>query len=474
MFMTRRRPTRGLCAAVSMSLLAACGSALTDEEIVARAGEQVTTEATTGVGAAATPSGATATSLAAGAAPEATETAPGADAEPEASAGGPAARPTGAGSPGPAGGAAACTDTATGPVIVGNVGDYTGPTGASVADQPNGVRIWAADINSRGGLCGRQVQILSGNAGGDPARNASLVREQVERQGAVGFVSNSVLTSGSGGYPYIIQNGIPSIGDSISHESARSAPTIMANAGYFADTGLAFLRAASRIGQTNVFGLLYCVENKYCSDIRDGYSSNAAAAGADWRWEASASLLQVDYTAECQGAQRAGVELLIIMMDAASVSRIARSCNRQGFNPVYVLIGNAIRATTTQEPGLENAIVLGTTFPFAGASTPAIDAYQQARRTYFDDRPSNGALATGWASAKLFELIATRAVQASGTITTETLAAAMQTIQNETVGGLTVPLTWSAQGSTGLPCVFAVRADGNGGYTAPLGADPVC
>jgi hypothetical protein len=50
----------------------------------------------------------------------------------------------------------------------------------------------------------------------------------------------------------------------------------------------------------------------------------------------------------------------------------------------------------------------------------------------------------------------------------------IELIANETVGGLTGPLTLTPQGTNGRPCVFAVRADGKGGYHAPLGPDPVC
>ena len=463
---------RTLCAAVALSLLVACGSALSEQELLARSGQQVA------CGGGAAQGGASPTTLTGGASANPSGGGSVGDVGPSA-----AATADGAGSGiadagtadgGASSAAVSCKDSSTAPIVLGNYGDYSGPAGASTADIPTGVKIWAASVNARGGLCGRPVQILSADAAGDPARAASIVREQVEQDKAIAFVSDSALTSGTGGNPYLIQNRIPAIGDSLADEASRTAATIMATSASIQETGLGSLHAAMQIAGSNAFGMMYCTESSQCSDIKTGFKGKAAEAGANWVWDASVSLLQVDYTAECQNAQKAGVQVLVLMMDAASILRIVRSCNRQGFHPAYALIGNAIGANTTQEPGFESAIILSLTFPFAGASSPAIDEYEQARQRYAPDRPSNGGMGSGWAAAKLFELIATRAAQMSGTISSESIAAAMQTVQNETVGGLTVPLTWGAHGSTGLPCIFAVQGDGHGGYITPAGVAPIC
>lgn len=460
---------------LALSLLSACGSSLSDEEILAQSGEAVSVEqaGATGPGSGATSGGGTATTVAGSAAVSAAgsgtagtvEGATGSAGSNEVASGG------GAGST-PS--ATTCQDSATGPVVLGNFGDYSGPAGASTVDIPNGVRIWAATLNAQGGLCGRHIQFISADAGGDPARGAAIARQQVEQDGAIAFVSNSGLTSGIGAYPYLLSNQIPVIGDPLADDSAKNSATIMAAYPTIQASGLAAMRAAFQISGLSQFGMMYCAESSICSEIGESFRSNAAAAGATWVWDANPSLVQIDYTAECRGAQQAGVQVLPLMMDAASLLRIARSCNRQGYHPVYVLIGNAITATTITEPGFEEAVILSLSFPFAGASSPAIDEYHQARQTYFQDRPSNGGLATGWATAKLFEVVAIRAVQASGTMTTASIAAAMQTLQDERAGGLVTGATWGPQGSRSRPCVFPLRGDGAGGYTAPLGSDPLC
>lgn len=480
--MGEKRRRTVAAAALVLSMVSACGSSLSDEEILAVSGQPVDAgqAGATGPGSSSV-SGATTATTVAGSSAVGSSSGPTADTSGGSGAAGPveganvSAGPNEAASGGgEASGSTACQDSNTGPVVLGNFGDYSGPAGASTVDIPNGVRIWAATLNARGGLCGRQIQFISADAGGDPARGAAIARQQVEQDGAVAFVSNSGLTSGIGAYPYLISNQIPVIGDPLADDSAKNSATIMAAYPTIQASGLAAMRAAFQISGLSRFGMMYCNESSICAEIGESFRTNAPAAGATWVWDANPSLVQVDFTAECRGAQQAGVEVMPLMMDAASLLRIVRSCNRQGFRPVYVLIGNAITATTITEPGFEEAIILSLSFPFAGASSPAIDEYQQARQTYFQDRPSNGGLATGWATAKLFEVVAIRAVQASGTMTSESIAAAMQTLQDERAGGLVTGATWGPQGSRSRPCVFPLRGDGAGGYIAPLGSDPVC
>jgi branched-chain amino acid transport system substrate-binding protein len=82
--------------------------------------------------------------------------------------------------------------------------------------------------------------------------------------------------------------------------------------------------------------------------------------------------------------------------------------------------------------------------------------------------------AYGWAAAKEFELAATRAAQAAQSITPKTLLDALHTFKNETLGGLTVPLTFPAGGNAqNAKCFFAVQKQGNA-WVSLNNSNPTC
>ncbi|HEV7861464.1 MAG TPA: hypothetical protein VGR20_02150, partial [Acidimicrobiia bacterium] len=186
-----RRSQLGAVALALALVTAGCGSNLTEAQVLARSG--VTTPAPSdstalpGVsGAVPSPGGLTSaessTATAATSAPGArvfnagTSLAPSAvrpagtpnQATSAAKPGAPAVTPSpaapGGGHPSPpappgkpAGGTAngACTTTESGPIVVGNVGNYSGAGGSSQAGFPIAVQMWAASVNRRGGICGR-------------------------------------------------------------------------------------------------------------------------------------------------------------------------------------------------------------------------------------------------------------------------------------------------------------------------------
>lgn len=373
--------------------------------------------------------------------------------------------------------AATCTTTDTGPVVVGNVGSYSGLAGGNTPGMATGVRVWAAQLNSQGGLCGREVQVLVQDDGGDPARYGALIRDMVEGQGIVSFVGNAGLVSLAGGLDYHVSSGVPVIGNDCAHADWYGP------VGHFApacarpvDVITGTLVQGIALGGSSAFGYVFCTEAQVCRDVDISLrETSMAAAGADLRYSAEVSAAQVDYTAECQSARDAGVEVLWVVADAASISRMTRSCVRQGYTPQQLGVSLTVGPETVTEEGLEDLVVATGIFPFQGASTPAIDAFTQGMATFAPGERTSPAHALGYTNGKLFEAVAVRAAEASGTITPESLTAALHTLQGETLGGLSVPLTFTANGPDPARCYFVIQGDGTGnGFAAPLGPDPVC
>lgn len=478
----RRSPAAGFAVAVTM-LATGCGSQLTEAQVLSRSGvHTVTTDSggqqpstgtgqSLGSGSSGGPSSGLASHPGAGTTGGATSTT-GTTTGTSSSTGGAATSGSATGGASSAG----CTSKGSGPIKIASVGNYSGPGGASQGRFPQAVQVWAAAQNAKGGLCGHPVQVLVADDGGDPSSYAAKIKDMVENQHVISFVSNGAVLSATGGEAYHKKSGVPVIGNDCTARLYFShpiyAPTCTPNTPQVSDV----IRSGVTLSGKKKLGLLYCREADGCAIVNEVVSKGGdRKGGATLVNKASISIAQIDFTAECQNARAAGVDLMWVVADAATLSRVAQSCTRQGFRPQYVVAGLSVSGDTTKVDGLKNLIVSSTVFPFAGATSPAITEYDKARKQYAPDVTPDPGYAIGWAGAKLFELVATRAVKATGNITPAALRGALLTIKDETLGGLTPPLTYTSSGASGVKdCYFPMQGDGNGGLKAPFGASAQC
>jgi len=67
------------------------------------------------------------------------------------------------------------------------------------------------------------------------------------------------------------------------------------------------------------------------------WAREAKGAGFDLVYQATSSIAQPDFTAECLSARNAGAQVLLPALDTNSVVRMVSSCARQGYAPSYAL-----------------------------------------------------------------------------------------------------------------------------------------
>ncbi|HEV7864729.1 MAG TPA: ABC transporter substrate-binding protein, partial [Acidimicrobiia bacterium] len=320
------------------------------------------------------------------------------------------------------------------------------------------------------------VQVIVSDDGSDPARYGAQVRDLVENRKVVAFVGNGAVLSIQGGIDYHKSSGVPVIGNDCTSDIWYDSPILVPTCAEPKVQGRGTIRNGVDLAGTTKFGYLYCREAKACRDVHNGIQAGGAQdAGAQVLYAKDVSITQVDFTAECQGAQAAGVELFWVAADPATVSRVARSCARQGFHPKWLAGSVSFGPDSIAEKGLEDVIVMNPVFPFAGASTPAIDEYEQARQTYAPQAHPGPALSIGWTSGKLFERLALQAARDRGTITPASLVSVFPAIEGETLGGLMPGFRMTPQGARHQPCYFVLRGDGTGrGFVTPRGASAIC
>jgi branched-chain amino acid transport system substrate-binding protein len=356
--------------------------------------------------------------------------------------------------------------------VLGNVGTYSGPVGSSAAPAQTALLMWAKWVNGRGGVNGHPVKVITADDQNDPTRNLSLVKDMVENQRVVAFVSNMVTLTYNGSLQYLEQKKIPVLGGDVTDHVWNTSPVLFPqNAGiHKAIAGMA--RLAKQAGGTK-FGVLYCAEAKICET---GYQQlfpggEVKRAGMEPVYAAKVSITQPDYTAECLQAKGKGVDVLAVGADAATLGRIASSCARQGFRPRYTAVSITVAASLVENPALEGFTASVPSFPWTVTGSPGVDEYHQAVAQLAPKLAPGVAASQAWTAGKMVEAAVGKI---TGPVTTVAVFDALWSIKGETLGGLTSPLTFvKGQPAPEGNCIFPMRIEG-GKWVAPSGLEQTC
>lgn len=328
------------------------------------------------------------------------------------------------------------------PVTIASIGNYSGPVGSVLGAIPQAVQVWARVINAKGGVNGHVVRLLVYDDGGDPARHKAQAQEAIEKEHAIAFVAEAAPLSGNGSMAYVESKQIPVIG------TETGSPWVYQSAMYFpqAPSGDALVLSvlfglAQRLvplGKTKL-GTVSCAEAQSCRDFGRIFAENAAEVGFQPVYRGQSSLTQPDFTAECIQARNAGVEVFHVAMDTNSVGRVAASCARQGYRPIYNVPASPLADRFKDDPNFDGMIGIMHHFPYFQRGTPATDEYQAAMATYGQSITPGVAAATGWVAAKLFERAAANLPESPSSAD---VLRGLWSIKDDTLGGLTKPLTF--------------------------------
>jgi branched-chain amino acid transport system substrate-binding protein len=375
---------------------------------------------------------------------------------------------------------AKCTTQATGsPIVVGFIGDLSGFGASTSVPSQELWTAWSRMINASGGINCHPVQVLVGDDGGSTSADASIAQQFVQSQHAIALswasTDPSAISSFAQSHKVPVV-GTESGGDAWETNQYMFPETNLENAGNWGA-----VQAAKADGATKL-GILYCVESPaVCSSTAQQYTADANAQGVKVVYSGQISLTQPDYTANCLQARDAGVQVLYILGDTNTEIRVAQSCARQSYDPIYEV--PEAEDSFGSIPQLNNAITVTSTFPwFVHSGSPGLDEYGQVLAKYAPDLLSNGqgTQTWGWTSAKVFQaaaLAATAGLAPSTQVTSQDILNGLWSLKNDTLGGLdpgTLARTFTKGQVAPDPfCVFWSKLV-NGHWTAAQGMVPLC
>jgi branched-chain amino acid transport system substrate-binding protein len=319
------------------------------------------------------------------------------------------------------------------------------------------------------------VKYIVEDDGGDPARGRSEVQDLVESKKVIAFVYNSAPLAGQGTVDYLTQKQVPVIGSEGTSEWFYSSPVFFPQMTSGSLVGAS--TTASAASQTipkglTKLGLITCSDGiQICEESKKVVPEWAPKVGYTYVYTGSASLAQPDYTAECLAARNAGAQVLTFAMDANSIERFAKSCTNIGYRPTFAVSQHVASDALAQEPMLQGVAGTAMVAPWFDKANPAVAEFQAAMAAYATGVSLTGSPSFGWASAKLFE----KAAQHLGDQPTAAqVLDGLWSIRNDTLGGLTMPLTFSRNQIAPRPlCYYRYTVNG-GSYVLVDGGDVHC
>jgi branched-chain amino acid transport system substrate-binding protein len=334
-----------------------------------------------------------------------------------------------------------------------------------------GAQLWVNYINRQGGLNGHHIQFIVYDDGTDPARHRAQVQEAIEQRKAIALLST---IEGFGGNEstaaYINSKGVPVIGSEGSADYFYDFPMFFPQqshgGGFF--YGVVPALASQAVAQNKKrLGTVVCVEAQRCADGANVWAKYAAENGLELVYQARISLAQPEFSAVCLAARNANVQSMIFMADQNTLGRLSSSCARQGYFPLFGIPSAVSDASQADNPNLAGMAANTSLFPYFQSNTPATQEFQEAIRIVGGKGfPIGNGAPMGWVAGKLLEKAG---AQLSEPPTAQSLLKGLWSIKNDTLGGLTLPLTFAEnQLPVRKACWFTtVIVDGK--WTSPNG-----
>ena len=368
---------------------------------------------------------------------------------------------------------ASCSGTKA-PVIIGTVGEQSGPIGSAVVNGVKAVQAWVAATNAKGGVNCHPIRYIVEDDGGDPSRQQALVQQVVEQDHVIGFVYMDAVITGQSTVNYLTQKGIPVIGDESGspwfYQSPMYFPQIP-SADVMLEGGFAGLADQTRGQGKTKLAVVTCVEVPSCADLYNLGPAWASKFGMNVVYRAQVSVAQPDYTSTCQSAQAAGAQLALVTLDLNSMERWVRSCNSVNYHPQYSTESNDAYPALASVPGYEGMVVGLPAIPWVVTSNPGVAEFQATIRQYAPGLQPDHAGLIGWISAQLF---AVAAANLSDPPTSQSILSGLWSIKNNDLGGLTVPWTFTqGQNAPRTLCYWLAQVK-NGQWISPNNGQRAC
>lgn len=371
--------------------------------------------------------------------------------------------------------AATTNEALTGdPIKVGMIGSFTGPLAASTATMRDGIEVWEKYVNANNGVNGHPVDVVIEDDKADPSLALQKAKKLVEEDGVVAIVGHGSLEDGAWA-KYTADKGIPVIGGLTVSNSILTNPNFFPS-GPSSPVMVVGEFAYMAENDFKNFGVLYCAEDPLCASLEGLSQLSAGLTGGKTTVNAAqVSATAPNYQSQCLAMKDKNVDALMIASASTVVTRVAEQCGKLGYDPTPINQATVFAPDWLTNPALDGAVLISPTANFFDESIPGVNTFSDAVDDYAPTLRENPQFAyntvTVFAGGQLFAAAA-EAGDIDSTSTPEDVMAAMYQLKEETLDGLTVPLTFTEGQPTMVPCWFTNQV--KDGKIATVGDGPTC
>lgn len=363
----------------------------------------------------------------------------------------------------------------TGTLKLGNIGPYSATSAGSTASPARDIlKVWQAEVNAKGGICGRKVEVLSRDDKGNSSQAAADMKDLVENQHVVAFVGNITALTGAAQRQYLESKKVPALGGSDQTANWFTSAVFFPQGASAPEINYAHLKLVQGRPNGTKIAFLYCAEFAACSDGYNAFVNNKIPekAGSTIVYAKKVSLTAISFASECQEAKKAGAGALYAGGDATFVNRVANSCGQQGITFDYLVNGSSVGANQESNQYLNNHEFVATTGQsWPSTNTPGAKLYSESIARYAPNVPKTGNSMDTWIAALMAEHI----LQLVGDkdVTPASVIAAAYKVKNYDNLGLSGPISYAPGAQHSNQCVGAAQLV-NGAFVAVAGGKLSC
>ncbi|MFC4950041.1 ABC transporter substrate-binding protein [Pseudonocardia sp. GCM10023141] len=351
------------------------------------------------------------------------------------------------------GGCSSSAPGASGEIVIGAIGSYTGRTAATIGPAPDGIQAWAQAVNDAGGINGKKVKLLVEDDAGNATSALAKVKQLVERDHVIAIVSdNSVSTPAWA--QYVEQKQIPVLGGfALTPPFSESAMFFPTGASYITQT-YAEIEVAKSFGPK--VASYVCAESPNCAALSALQNKVVTDAGVDLVINQTASSTAPSYVPQCQAAKDAGANAMIIKVP---VRAVAEQCRKLGMQLGFVSGGGNVTAdvlTSDAAQGLKN---VDDSYPlFIDAIAEKTDSGRAFQAFVAKYAPTvRGKVSPFFSAAYIHGKLFEAAVEASHSdeVTSASILEGRYALPPDfTLDGLTAPLNYQTGQPTVVNCAY--------------------
>jgi branched-chain amino acid transport system substrate-binding protein len=359
------------------------------------------------------------------------------------------------------------------PIRIGYICACSGSQSASLGHTKQVAEAWEKSVNASGGLNGVPVKVFYKDDGLDPAKSLQLVKELVEEDKVVAIVGNATVVDTSWA-DYVKEKGIPVVGGMTINGPVASNPDFFGTGPSLAMTIFFATKLATEEGAKKI-GVGVCAESPLCAKLEQLVSPMASAYGAQTQGvkiDASAP----NYTAQCLAWKKDKVDTLMILTDANVARRVYEDCAKQSYEPRIASPASSASNTWLDSPVFDGVVMPASEVLYTDTAVPGVQKYHDVLDEYAPKVMDAETFAYTdlevWTGYQLFQ----KAAEAGGFTAATTPAevtAALYALKDETLEGLTAPLTFTKDQPTFIPCAFMIKVE-DSKLVSENGTTPSC